>query len=223
MSNKGKAKPVVRVRPGINKPTSTDAQKVDTTRSSTVAMKASADWQSAADVQTSVASWNTTADAIEANAKTIAQLQDQLTAAVAKQRTLRQKWSVGKKQVVTSVDSFCENSLVKIQGFGLIAITHAPHPLLDAPIGIATSPGPLTGEASLTWTRGLAEGFLVQHATDTATPATYSPSIPCSKVKFTLTGASPPGSSVYFRLAAIDPHAPLGQSPWSAWVSATVK
>jgi hypothetical protein len=28
---------------------------------------------------------------------------------------------------------------------------------------------------------------------------------------------------VYFRVAAIDPHAPLGQSPWSTWVSATVR
>ena len=223
MSKKAKANPVVRVRPGISKPTVTDAQKVDTTRTSTVAMKASTDWQSAADVQTSVAGWNKSADDIEANAKIVAQLTDQLKTAVSKQRTLRQKWSVCTKQVVTSVDSYCENSLVKIQGFGLAAIKHALHPLLDAPVDIATSPGPLPGEASVTWTRGLAAGFLVQHATDTANPATYSPSIPCSKVKFTLTGASPSGSSVYFRLAAIDPHAPLGQSPWSAWVAATVK
>src|SRR5436309_2049375 len=102
MSNKGKANPVVRVRPGISKPTSTDAQKVDTTRSSTVAMKASTDWQSATDVQTNVTGWNKSADDIEANAKIVTELKDQLKAAVAKQRTLRQKWSVCTKQVVTS-------------------------------------------------------------------------------------------------------------------------
>jgi len=122
------------------------------------------------------------------------------------------------------VDTFCANSLVKIQGFGLVGVTLAHRALLDAPIGLATSPGAMPGESQLTWPKGLAiHGFVVQHATDTGNPATYSPSIPCSKTKFTLTSAGPSGSSVYFRLAAIDPHAALGQSPWSAWVAGTVR
>jgi hypothetical protein len=221
MSKTGKANPAPRVRPVIDKPRRTDAQRVDTTRTSTTAMKASSDWQSAVDVQTAVTNWNKSADDVEANGKTIAELKDQLKTAVAKQLTLRQKWSVCTQQVLTSVDAYCANSPVKIQGFGLTAFTHALHPLLGAPADIATSPGPLPGEVTLTWARGLAGGFVVQHATDTGNPATYSPSIPWSRTKFTLT--APSGSSVYFRLAAIDPHAPLGQSPWSAWIAATVK
>jgi hypothetical protein len=222
--SKGKTANPPRVRPSINKPTRTDAQIVDTTESSTAAMKASPDWSNAADVQTAVTAWNTAATNIATNAATVQQLKDQLKAAVAKQRTLRQVWSVATKQVLTSVDTFCANSLVKIQGFGLVGVTHAPQPLLDAPIGLATTPGTMPGEARLTWPRGLAtHGFVVQHATDTGNSATYSQSIPCSKTKFTLENAGPSGSSVYFRLAAIDPHASLGQSPWSAWIAGTVR
>ena len=223
MSN-GKTAHPPRVRPSIGKPTSTDAQIVGTTQSSTAAMKASPDWSNAPNVQTAVTAWNGAANDVATNAATIAQLKDQLRAAVAKQHTLRQAWSVATKQVLTSVDTFCANSLVKIQGFGLVGVTHALQPLLDAPTGLATSPGTMPGEARLTWPKGLAtHGFVVQHATDMGNPATYSPSIPCSKTKFTLTSAGPSGSSVYFRLAAIDPHAASGQSPWSAWIAGTVR
>ena len=223
MSKGNTARPP-RVRPSIQKPRTTDAQIVDTTQSSTAAMKASPDWPTATDVQTSVTGWNKAAGDVATNAATVQQLKDQLKAAVAKQHTLRQTWSVCTKQVLTSVDTFCANSLVKIQAFGLVGVTLAHHPLLDAPSGLATSPGTMPGESQLTWPKGLAtHGFVVQHATDTANPATISPSIPCSKTKFTLTNAGPSGSSVYFRLAAIDPHAAMGQSPWSASIAGTVR
>jgi hypothetical protein len=226
MSKKGKANPVVRVRPSINKPRSTNAQIGETTKSSVLAMKASSDWSSAVEVQAAVAKWSSSADDVTANAAIIAQLKDQLMAAVSKQRTLRHTWSVYLKQVLASLDAFCANSPAKIQGFGCLPVSNTAHALLGAPTNLATSPGLLLGEARLTWARGLAiHGFIVQHATDTANPATYATPVPCSKVKFTLapTATSPSGSTVYFRVAAIDPHAPLGQSPWSAWIAATVR
>jgi hypothetical protein len=221
MSNKGQANPA-RVRPSIGKPRNTSAEIVATTVSSVAAMKASPDWPSATAVQTAVAAWSTAANDIAANAATVAQLKDQLKAAVAKQRTLQQAWSVCTKQVLVSVDAYCNNSPTKIQGFGLVAVTNTAHALLAAPSDIATSPGPLPGESRVTWPRGLAlHGFVVQHATDAGNSATYSPVTPCSRIKYVLTG--PSGSAVYVRVAAIDPHAATGQSPWSGWVSATIK
>jgi hypothetical protein len=96
--------------------------------------------------------------------------------------------------------------------------------LLVAPEGLATSPGANAGQAAVKWERGQARhGFLVQHATDVANPATFSQPTACTKITFTLSGLAPSGSSVFFRVAAVDPHAPTGQSPWSGWVSATVK
>jgi hypothetical protein len=227
MSNrKGSASPVVRVRPSLGKPRKTSGQIVDTTHSSVAAMKASSEWANAADVQTAVAKWSTAADEIAGNAAIIAQLKDQLKAAVAKQRTLTHTWSVCTQQVLTSVDAYCANSPVKIQSFGLVAVTATAHALLDVPTDIASSPGPLPGESRFTWARGLAiHGFLVQHATDTGNPASFSPATPCSKVRFTFSPPPvlPSGSSVYLRVAAIDPHAALGQSPWSAWVAGTIR
>jgi hypothetical protein len=222
---KGTANPVVRVKPSLGKPRSTSAERVATTTSTVAAMKASPDWPAATDVQTSVAKWSTAASDIAANAAVVAQLKDQLAVAVAKQVTLNHTWSVCTSQVLTSVDAFCANAPARIQGFGLVAVTNTVHGLLGAPSNIATSSGPLAGEVRCTWDRGLADhGFVVQHATDTGNPATISPSIPCTKVKFTLapSAASPSGSVVHFRVAAIDPHATAGQSPWSAWVSGTV-
>src|ERR1700722_18495694 len=52
---------------------------------------------------------------------------------------------------------------------------------------------------------------------------TSSPPAACTRTKYTLGGLAPSGSSVFFRVAAIDPLAVTGQSPWSAWVAATVR
>jgi hypothetical protein len=211
-----------RVKPSLGKPRGTSAEMAATTVSTVAAMKASPDWAAATDVQTAVARWSSSASDVAANAAVIAQLKDQLAVAVAHQQTLENTWSVCTAQVLTSVDAYCANSPVKIQGFGLVAVSKTVRGLLGAPSNVGTLPGPLPGEVRCEWDRGLADhGFVLQHATDTGNPATYSPSIPCTKVKYTL-AASPSGAVVHFRVAAIDPHAATGQSPWSGWVSGTV-
>jgi hypothetical protein len=96
--------------------------------------------------------------------------------------------------------------------------------LLAAVDGITGSPGATAGQATWKWPRGNARhGFLVQHATDVANAATYSPQLACTKTRYTLGGLAPSGSTVSLRVAAVDPHAPTAQSPWSVWVSATVR
>ena len=93
---------------------------------------------------------------------------------------------------------------------------------LFAAFGITGSPGATVGTATWKWPRGLAKhGFLVQHATDVANVATYSPQLACTKTRYTLGGLVPSGSSVCLRVAAVDPHAATAQSPWSVWVSGT--
>jgi hypothetical protein len=73
------------------------------------------------------------------------------------------------------------------------------------------------------WQRGTAKhGFVVQRAADVANPATYASAVPCTKTKYTLTGAQS-ATVVHFRVAAIDPTAPAGVSPWSDWVACTVR
>lgn len=224
MPNKATAKPVDRAEPTIKKATTTDAQKVDVAHSTTASMAKSPLWASSPDVQAAASNWNHAADDIAGNGKVIADLRNQLKAAEAKQQGLRRNYRATKRQVLSSVSVACAGSADAVKGFSLDVITRGTAVLLAAPEGITTSPGEAVGEATARWSRGLARGsFLVQHATNPADPATVSGSIACTKSKYTLASAGPSGSSVYFRIAAVDPLSTTGQSPWSAWVAATVR
>jgi hypothetical protein len=223
MSNKSKAKPVDRAEPTIKQATGTDAQKVNVARSTTASMAKGPLWAGAPDVQTAAKGWNQAADDLDGNAKVVADLKNQLSAAEAKQRTLRRNWRACKRQVLSTVSLVCAGSADNVKGFSLEVITRSTASSLAAVDGITTSPGAVVGSVTARWPRGLARnGFVVQHASSVADATTYSPPIPCTRVKYTLTGASPSGSIVYLRVAAVDPLAPSGQSPWSAWVAGTV-
>src|SRR5690348_16520395 len=108
MGNKKKGTPPMdKASPTIRKPRKTDVEKVQCTRSTTTGMQSSPSWAAAADVQTAVSLWNKRADDIEATAKTISDLKDQIGAAEAKQRSNRRNWRAATKQVLGTVDVFC--------------------------------------------------------------------------------------------------------------------
>jgi hypothetical protein len=223
MSNKQKVKPVDRATPTIRKPKGTDPTKVSVTRSTTTAMQASPSWNQAPAVQTASKAWNSAADAIEGNAKVVADLRSKLAAAEAAQRGLRRDWNDALKQMLATVAIFCQGSADQVHAFGFDVLTHAGLGLLATPGNLATKPGTVIGEAVFSWARGSARhGFLVQHATDVNNAQTVSAAVPCTRSKYTLTGA-PTSSVVHFRVAAIDPAAPTGQTPWSDWVAGTVR
>jgi hypothetical protein len=216
MSNKKAA--VDRAVATIRRATNTDALKTSVTHSLSQAMSQSPDWPAATDVQTAVKVWSTGADAIDANAKVIAGLRAQLTAAEAKQSGLRRDWFAAKKQVVSTVTVFCGGSADKVKGFTLDVVTRTAIGPLAAPIDVTVNPGTALGDVVSKWTKGLAtHGFVVQHATDPSNAATISGSTPSTKPSFTL-GGMPSNATVSVRVAAIDPASSTGQSPWSAWV-----
>jgi hypothetical protein len=221
-SKQQQAKPVDRATPVIRKSKSTDAAKVAVTRSITTAMKAAPQWNLPA-IQTAQAAWNTAADAIESNAKSIADLRSKLAQAEATQRANRQSWIVATRQMTSNVEVVCQGSPDLVHGLGFDVLTHGPAVAQAAPSGVVALPGTVGGEAVVSWQRGSGRhGFIVQHATDVANPATLSAAIPCTKTKYTLEGA-PSLSIVHFRVAAIDPTSSTGQSPWSDWVTSTVR
>ena len=218
-AKKVKPKPAPRARPTTQKPRSTDAEKVDLTRSVTTALKASPDWAAATDVQASVTSWNALADVIVASEQQIATLRDQLSTLLATQHVNRQKWSVLTKQVFTTVDIRCGGDVDKIHGFGLTAQVRGAPVEVTTPANVTTSPGTLSGQTIVTWDH-VPHGVLVQHASDAANTATYSMPVACTKRRLILSGVQAPLS---IRVAAIDPSAATGLSAWSAWVSAPVR
>jgi hypothetical protein len=112
----------------------------------------------------------------------------------------------------------CNGSAEKVTGLALDVETRARLGALGAPADLAVNPGAGSGEVAASWLRGNARhGFVVQHATDAANPATYAPPMPWTKTRFTLGGLAP-NATVSFRVAAIDPTSATGASPWSAWV-----
>jgi len=221
--SKKKAKPVDRAVPVIRKPKQTDAEKISVTRATTTAMKGSPTWIGSPALQAVTTTWNASADSIEGNAKVIADLRSKLAVAEAAQRGFRVAWAVETKQVIAIAATACGGSADLVHGLGLDVFTHAVLGPLAAPANLTTSQGAVMGSAVLTWARGNARhGFVVQHATDPASPATLSMPVPCTRTRFTFVGGQP-SAVVHLRVAAIDPSSPTGMSPWSDWVACTTR
>ena len=217
--SKTKASSVKRAKPTVRKPKS-DVAKVTVTRSASTAMKGSSLWAGSPDLQAANAAWNAAADALEKNASVIRDARTQLSVLETAQVGLRHDWDAATEHMtgIVSVVSQGDASHVLELGFNVRSRTSLGP--LPAPEGLAAEHGKAAGEASFAWHRGgAARGFIVQHASDVANQATYSAPAACTRTKYTLKGAMAP---VYFRVAAIDPSVPAGQSPWSAWIAGSV-
>ena len=217
MSNK--KKPLAeRAAATIKRSTKTDVEKVTVTHEVAQAMTASPLWATATALQAAVKAWDADATAIDAQAKVTAGLRAQLKTSLATQAALRGNWQVAKAQVLSMATVLCGGSAENVQGLNLDVITHARLGALPAPSGLTVTPGTVSGEVTAKWLKGLAgHGFLVQHASDPNTAATFSVPAACTKQKITLAGM-PANGTLSFRVAAIDPASPTGQSPWTAWV-----
>ena len=223
MSKKTKVGPVTRATPTIRKPKGSDVAKVTVTRSTTTAMKGSSLWSGSPALQTANAAWNAAADAIEKNAKSIADLRSQLAVLEAAQVGLRLDWDVSTKHMTGVVAVVAAGSPDHVAELGYDVLTRVGTGPLTAPVGLSTALGTAAGQARLSWHRGNARhGFIVQHASDVTNVATYSAQLPCTKSKYTLVGA-PSLTVVHFRVAAVDPSSSTGMSPWSDWVACTVR
>src|SRR5207248_761986 len=141
----------------------------------------------AADVQGAVTVWSKSADDIEANAKVIASLKDQLGAAEGKQRSFRRNWRASTSQVLGTVSVFCNGSADMVKSFNFEVRTRTVLGAQAAVENVTVSAGTSIGEVVGRWPRGTAShGFVVQHATDPANAATYSATAPYTKTKYTL-------------------------------------
>jgi hypothetical protein len=217
------AKPVDKAVPVIRKRKNTDLHKISIVRSITSAMKAAPQWPASAALQAAAVAWNADADALESNAKTIADTRMKLAALESAQRAHRQKWRASTRQMIGIVTVVAEGSPDAVQTLGFDVRPHvAAVPQTSAPGGIVSMPGEAAGEAIVTWQRGIARhGFLVQRATDPADPTTYSVPVPCTKTKYKTDGEKPE-TLAHFRVTAIDPTSASGIGPWSDWVASTV-
>jgi hypothetical protein len=218
-----KAKLAQRAKPATPKPRHTTVEKVSLTRSLTTSMKASSHWSSAAELQSSVTSWNQTADALEAKSGLIAQLRDQLAQAQLDVRSLLQNWAAGAKHVFSNADILAGGDVETLVSLGFVPAVRAPISARNVPDHVTSVPGKLTGTATVKWDPGVEghHGYVVQHGTDAANAAIAVPVV-CTKRRYDITGASP-ASVVQFRVAAVDPSSPTGQTAWCPWVAVSVR
>lgn len=186
-------------------------------------MKASSRWANASTVQSTATSWNTTNDALDANATTIAGLALQLANANTTQRTLRVQWEAGRKLVCGAVTVDCGGVAASVEGYGLTVLTHSTGAGIVVPSNIVTLPGENAGEASAVFDATPDKhGYMGQTCTDPTTAATYSVPFPCPYDYYTQTGLTS-GATTHFRFAAVDPTLPGNMTAWSPWAAGTAK
>jgi hypothetical protein len=224
MSGKAKTNPVDKAVAVIRRPKRSDADIVALTHTISDAAETSPDWSAAVDVQSAVAAWKQAADTIDAQAKMVAGLREQLKGAGSKLLSLRRTWRSATKHVVSTVNVFANGSADKVKSLHFDVLTRMPVAgATDAPANITVVRGKDVGVAVAHWVRGsLRHGFVVQYATDLGNPSTFSALIPSSKAKYTIDGLSP-GQVVHVRVAAQDSTEKSGLGPWSAWVSGSAR
>jgi hypothetical protein len=205
----------------LPQPKRTDVEKIAATRTLTPAIQASPNWGAAVEVQTAVANLNQDANALEAKAQAAETLRTQFAAAMSDLRIARRNWKVSESHLMSTVNVFAKGSVDTVKSFALEVQTRVPTGAPVAPADLVVLRGTKAGEALVKWTRErkATKGFVVQHATDSANPATYSAIEPTTKSKYTLEGL-PSGTTVYVRVAAIDPNE--GRGPWSGWAAGTI-
>jgi len=224
MANSANGAAAVDASAVIQAPTHTDFHKVSVARDVVSLAQKHPGWATAADLQSASTAWTNAANALEANATLMVQLKSQLRSAAAKQRSSRRDWRAARKQVLGAVDVLSAGSADEIKAFGFGVRSRSPNGKpVSVPTEVSSKPGKALGEVFFSWPRGASRyGFVVQTAVDVANPATLSAVIPCTTTKYTAKPGSP-GALVYFRVAAIDPSSPTGQTAWCAWVSGTAR
>jgi len=209
----------------FTEPMNTPAEKVTAANTYIAAIKASINWAlpTAADLQAAVGFWITETANIAAGATLIASLEKKLAAARTAQLASLRRWGQRKTGVLNALDVLCDGSKDMMTTFGVGIAEAAAHVAAVVPVDLKSTKSMKSGIAGITWLGSPVNptGFMVQHATSTTDPTTYSAPIPCPRRSFELPGQTP-AATIYFRVAAQDSSLPAGQTAWTAWVAAVV-
>jgi hypothetical protein len=203
----------------------TPAEKVVGAGTAIAAIKASPSWPlpGAADIQTLVGFWTTETANLSTGETLIAALEKQLATARSNQLATLRRWGLRRQGVLNAINVFCDGSKDTMTTFGVTVAGLVPHVGASVPVDLKSMKSKAPGIAGVKWygTPENRAGFLVQHATNTADATTYSATVPSTKRSFKLPGQTP-GATIYFRVLAVDPTLPGGQTAWTAWVAAVV-
>ncbi len=217
----GKLK-VDRATPQITEPNEAAETLVTTANTAIGNINASPALAGAGDVVTTVKNWAAANAALDANNKAKAAAQLQLDAAIAAEGPLVRRWGARKRAVLSAIEIAGDGSAELVAAFNVTVEQRQAAPVAAVPVNLRPMKVLKSANASVRWdpTPG-ANGYMLQHATSPNDPTTYSPQIHVSAAKFRL-GAQTPGATIYFRVLALDPSPPLGQTGFTAWVATIV-
>jgi hypothetical protein len=208
--------------PVLTGPTENTEDKVSATQTHYNAMKASTDWTAATDVQTAANDWLAVATNLSTNEQAIADLMKQLAAKRVAEVTLLVQWATQKDVCLAAVRKFCAGSSAKVQGFGYAVAGRTPRPPAPVPSNLLGKRVKVAGTAWLTWTGdAYRRQYQAQWATDSTNPATFSAPRTVGGRSFKLPGQTS-GATLHFRVLALDPRLPTGQTDWSPWAAVVV-
>jgi len=200
----------------------TPQQKIDGGRKQIDAIKASADFAKAADVEAKVNEWSDAIDKWQANGKQITGLLAQVETLRGNEPILARRCDTKKRAVFSAITDYSDGSIDVVQGFGCAVLGHQALPPASMPQNLHDRHSKTKGTAMVGWkTMHGKFDFQVQYATDPADPATHADPIMVSKSTFKLAGQVHE-ATLHFRVLTLDPKLPGGKSDWTPWVPVIV-
>lgn len=200
----------------------TRKEKIEGGRAQIGAIQKSAEYDQAPDVKAKAVEWAAVIDGWEANGKQIAALELQLDALRANEPVFARRWDTKRRAVFSAITDYADGSMDKVHGFGCAVLGHEPLPPAGVPQHLRDKHSKVHGTAAAEWdTMHGRYDFLVQHATDPGSTATYAEPVVSSKSTFKLPGQVR-GATIYFRVLALDPKLPGGKTDWTPWVPVVV-
>jgi hypothetical protein len=204
--------------------TRTPEEMVATGTDAIDSLTASPQLAGAGGVKTALALFVTENGNLDAQNKKITKLHQDLTRAEADRVTTVRRWGLRRAGVLHEVNVECDGSKEKVQSFNLPVIVFGTKTQLTTvvPENVHQAKSKKPTTPVVAWNANKRHhGYMVEYATDPANPATYSKPAMVKRARFALVGQTL-GAVLHFRVLALDPALPLGQTDYSAWVAVTV-
>jgi hypothetical protein len=200
----------------------TKQEKINGGRALIAAMKKSTDWSNAADAQKTALDWEALINQWEANGQQIKDTRTLLDKLEGNELVLARRWDTKRRATGGAVTDFADGSRDTVHGFGWRVLGHDALPLAELPTNLRDKHSKVYGTAIATWDSSHGKyDFQVQHTINTADPSTFSGPMTSSKATFKLP-AQTRGTTIYFRVRALDARLPGGATDWTSWVGVQV-
>ena len=214
--------PVDRATPRITGGRSKPTKMVDSANKSIAAILGSSNISKAGGVASAANDWSDANTALDTNNQNKAKGHALLEAAILAEPPLVRRWYDRTVAVETAIRLFADGSKEVAQSFEVPVAQKTTTPEATVPQNLRPMKVKKPSNASGRWDKVPgATGYLLQHASNPNDPSTYSAPINCTGVMYHLPGQTV-GTTVYFRVLAIDKRLPGGQTAYTAWVAVLV-